>query len=427
MKRYGVGLLLVFTWSGWTAADQVLTWEDCIRQAAQNNPDLLSALQAMESSRASYKGSFNGILPHLSVSNSYSDSSFTSANTANITGTSESKVWTAEGTASLDLIDFGQWASIQSASAFLHQSQANVYVAATNVLLALYKSFANVLFAQEEIQVNTAIRDTWKVNAQMINLRYESGSESKGNNMNTEAQYLQAEINLDQASRDLHVAQQQLNQSIGVDHFTAWVVTGTWSAPPVPMPRPDFNALLDKHPQILAQQAVVEQARAGINLAHSTLWPTLSLSYNKGTQGGSELPTNPFWTFTGVLNYPLFGSGLTSTYYASAAAQRTYDKSRQDLRSLRNQLSSNLESSWSAYALAQDEVRVQHAFLDAAKQRKDESDVRYQSGLMTFEEWILVVQDYVNFQTSFLRAEQNLILTEAQWRFATGEQLGAST
>jgi hypothetical protein len=43
---------------------------------------------------------------------------------------------------------------------------------------------------------------------------------------------------------------------------------------------------------------------------------------------------------------------------------------------------------------------------------------------MTFENWILVVNEYVNFQTSFLRAEQNRILAEAQWRFATGEQLG---
>jgi outer membrane protein TolC len=66
---------------------------------------------------------------------------------------------------------------------------------------------------------------------------------------------------------------------------------------------------------------------------------------------------------------------------------------------------------------------VQRAFLNAAKQRKDESDVRYRSGLMTFENWIIVVQDYVNFQQSYLRAEQNLILAEAQWRFATGEAL----
>ena len=100
------------------------------------------------------------------------------------------------------------------------------------------------------------------------------------------------------------------------------------------------------------------------------------------------------------------------------------DKARQDLRSLRNQTLTNLETTWSAFALAQDQIRVQHAFLEADKQRKAEYDVLYRSGLMSFQEWILVVQEYVNFQTSYLRSEQNLILAEAQWRFATGETLG---
>ena len=86
-----------------------LTWQDCVRLASRNNPDLISALRAMQASRAQYSGSYNGIFPHLSVSNSYSDTKSSSL--------PESKSWQAEGTASLDLIDFSQWASIQSASA----------------------------------------------------------------------------------------------------------------------------------------------------------------------------------------------------------------------------------------------------------------------------------------------------------------------
>jgi hypothetical protein len=67
---------------------------------------------------------------------------------------------------------------------------------------------------------------------------------------------------------------------------------------------------------------------------------------------------------------------------------------------------------------------VQRAFLDSAIQRKEESDVMYQSGLMTFQDWQLIMNDYVNFQKSYLSAEQNLIAAEGQWRFAIGQQLG---
>lgn len=429
MKRFFITFLVLTLTALASAQDQhtgqagqvvlanTLTWQDCVQLAARNNPDLFSALLASESSRALYLKSYNGILPQVSLSNSYSDSKTSSLG--------ESKSWTAEGNASLDLIDFGQWASIQSASASFKQSQANYQVAATTALLNLYKAFADLLYAQEEVQVNTAIRDTWKINADMIDLRYKSGSESKGDNLNTQASFLQARLNLEQAGRDIQVAQQQLSQVLGKDEFNALVVTGTWSASPAPNPPPDFAMLLAKVPQIQVQEAVVEQAQDAIKLAHSTLWPTLSLNFDKGTQGGSEFPKSPFWTFSGAVNYPLFGGGPTSTYYATQSAQRAYEKARQDLRSLRNQTLSNLESAWSSFVQAQDQIRVQRAFLDSDRQRKAEYDILYQSGLMSFQEWILVVNEYVNFQTSFLRAEQNLILADAQWRFATGELLAS--
>src|SRR5258708_4860531 len=146
-----------------------LTWQDCVRLAARNNPDLISSLRAMEASRAQYKGSYNGILPKVSLSNTYTD---TSGAVSGVT-----KPWQAQGTASLDLVDFGQWATIQSFSASLQQSQANLEVAGTTALLNLYKAFAALLYSQEEVQVTTNILDIWKMNAQMINLRYKSGSE----------------------------------------------------------------------------------------------------------------------------------------------------------------------------------------------------------------------------------------------------------
>src|SRR6185436_2670759 len=190
----------------------------------------------------------------------------------------------------------------------------------------------------------------------MVDLRYQSGRESKGNNMNTQAQLFQAQTSLDASNRALRVAQQTLNQAIGKDDFTALAVTGTWSSPQAPKPHPDFTPIVTQHPRIQAQQAVLDQARAAIKTAHSSLWPTLGLNYVKGTQGQTEFPTNPFWTFTGTVNYPLFGAGPTATYYASVAAERAYSSAKQDLRSLRNQLLSDLESAWAAYVAAEDAV-----------------------------------------------------------------------
>jgi len=123
---------------------------------------------------------------------------------------------------------------------------------------------------------------------------------------------------------------------------------------------------------------------------------------------------------------PLFGGGPTATYYAVSAANKNYAKALEDLHATRLQALGSLESSWSGFAQAEDQVRVQRAFLDSAIQRKQESDIMYQNGLMSYQDWQLIMNDYVNFQKSYLSAEQNLISAEGQWRFATGQQLGES-
>ena len=414
------GMTIIFLMSllaTWIRAesDIPLTWQDCVRLAAEKNPQLLSAIRAQEAGRAQYSGSYNGIFPHLSLSNSYTDSKES--------GIAESKSWQAQGSASLDLIDLNQWAAIQNSAASWRQSQANAWLASSNVLLNLYKAFAALLYTQEEIGVNKSIRDLWDQNAQMISLRYDSGAESKGNNMQTQAQFLQADVALTQVGRDLLVAQQQLAQALGQDDFSALAVTGTWAVTRAPLSPPDLNPLVERLPSMLVQQAVVDQAKASVRAAQSALFPTLSLNYNRGAEGSSEFPSSPFWTFTGLVSYPLFGGGPTATYYAVSAANKNYAKAQQDLHTVRLQARSALESAWSGFAQAEDQVRVQRAFLDSAIQRKQESDIMYQSGLMSFQDWQLIMNDYVNFQKSYLSAEQNLIAAEGQWRFATGQQL----
>jgi outer membrane protein TolC len=405
-----------------------LTWQDCVRQAALRNPQLLSALVQERASKAQYSGSYNGILPQLNLTHSYSQSSsdrptlLTDGTTGTVT--SRSHNWQAQATASLDLIDFGQWASIQNAAAVLRQNAANLQLASSTVLQSLYTTFAGLLYAQEEIQVASSIRDLRKTSAQTITLRYDSGTESKGNSMQTQAQYLQADLQLAQAKRNLRVAQQQLGQTLGIDSYTVLVVTGTWTAVGPNAEPPDFDPYINALPTVRVQQAVIDQAKAAVSSARSSLLPTLSLNYSRGYEGATEFPNNPYWTFTGLLSYPLFRGGPTATYYATTSAQRNLEKAEQDMRTIRLRARVALESAWSALAQAQDEVKIQRAFLDSAIQRKQESDITYQSGLLSYQDWQTITSDYVNFQNSFLSSEQNLLAAAGQWRFATGQQLG---
>lgn len=418
MTKTVIGVILAASVSNLVWAEPrtaPLTWTECIQIAARHNPDLRAALLDVESRRADYRGSYNGILPQISLSNSYRESETSGVNSGGS--------WNAQMSASLNLIDASEWASIQSSLASYHQSEASRKLAASTTLLDLYRAFSGLLYAQDAIHVNEAIRDIWKRNAQMVSLRYQSGRESKGNAMNTDAQRLQADTSVEQALRDRSAALTQLRQVLGEEPFTVTAVTGTWTAEAASTKTPDFDAMVNALPQVLVQQAAVDIARAKVRSAQSSIYPALSLNYTKGTTGSTEFPKDPFWTFSGVVSLPIFGGGPTSTYYANQSAQRAYDKARETLRSVKNQARVDLETAWAAFMEAQDQVRVQDAFLAAAAQRKAESDIRYQSGLMSFEDWNRVVSDYVSFQTSNLRARQNRVVAEAQWRYSQGESI----
>jgi outer membrane protein TolC len=69
---------------------------------------------------------------------------------------------------------------------------------------------------------------------------------------------------------------------------------------------------MDLLPAVRVQQAVVDEDKAAVSSAASALFPTFSVNYSRGVQDSSEFPTsNPYWTFTGLLSYPLFAGGPT--------------------------------------------------------------------------------------------------------------------
>ncbi|MEK7743971.1 MAG: TolC family protein, partial [Elusimicrobiota bacterium] len=152
-------------------------------------------------------------------------------------------------------------------------------------------------------------------------------------------------------------------------------------------------------------------------------WPTLSASYSKSLRGRSYFPGEPFWSAAGVLSRPLFGGGPTALSHGISAAGRDLERSEQGLRAARAQVQSALEAAWAGLAQNLDQLKVRELFLEAALQRDEEASVRYSSGLMTFENWELVVADLVDSERGVVRSRRDAMLAEAQWDRAAGLSL----
>lgn len=396
-------------------ASRPLAWEDCVGIASRSNPDLASSRRALEAGRASYYGSFNGFLPRLSLSNSYNDSR----------GSDGSSRWQAQGTASLDLFNASKAADIKSASAGLSRAEAGLRLASANLRLSLRQAFAQLLFAQQNLEVSRTILDIRQRSAQLVALRYDSGRESKGNMLRSKAQFVQAQADLAQALRALRTARNSLDRQLGLDDFAAVVATGALKAQAPPELPNDLQAFLALRPDIAVQEAAIKNAKASLGQARSSLWPSLSANYTRSRLGPGEFPSSRYhWTATAVLSYPLFGGGPSAAHFAVSAAKRSLEKEEQDLRSVRDQARVEMENAWSAFAGASDQVRVQTALLEAARQRSDEADVRYASGLLSYDNWEIIASDRIGSERQSLQARLNAVAAEAAWEKAIGKTLG---
>jgi outer membrane protein TolC len=396
------------------AAGEPLTWDRVEALAAQSNPELASTRFSAESSRASFYQSFNSVMPQVNLTNSLNEAKFTPTNR-----------WTAQASASMNFFDMSSIASIRSASANLSLAETNVRKASADLRQNVREAFTHLLFAQESLKVARLVSALRDRAGGMIGLRYNSGTAAKGDRMLADAQSLQARLSIVAAERDVRAAQRELAQRLGREEYEDFVASGTLGAAAPPARPEDLRALLALQPEVQIAQAQVRQANAGVAQAESSLWPTLTGEYNRSVAGPKEFPRAVYgWNAALTLSYPLFGAGPTSTWFGVKSAKRALDAAESNLTSARVAGLQSLESAWASYADAVDQVEVQNALLAADRQRNDEADVEYASGLLIYANWEQIASTRITAENQRINALRNAMDAETSWNRALGRALG---
>lgn len=408
--------VLLFAAAPASAADpQPLAWRDCVGLALRGNPDLAAARLAGEAGRAAYRGSLNAVLPTLSLTNTRSETESSAPSTHR---------WSAGATAKLDVFDRASYAGIRSSKAAWSRAEAQARQTSTELRFGLRRAFLQLLFAQENSEVSRFIRRIRVDGAQAVNLRYESGRESKGNMLRARAQLLQAEADVAQSERDLRAASRALERHLGFEEFRRVSATGTLEAPAAPQFPERAEDLVERRPDIAVRQSGVRSAEAALASAKSALWPRLSASFSRDVTGRTEFPNARWgWSAVGTLSLPLFGGGPTATYYDVAGSRSSLSRAREELRAARGAAVADVEGAWSDFARASSQAAVQAALLEAARQRSEEADIRYAGGLLSYDNWEIITTDRVGQERQELQSRLNAMTGEAAWDRARGRGL----
>jgi outer membrane protein TolC len=411
IKIISVALFLFCLVAAQVKAEEVLGWTDCLKEAKENNPGLISAAEKLKQLRADKAITQSSGLPQIS-------SSLTGSKTET-GGSAETNTYAYSLTGKQLLFDGSKTSNdVKAASETLRAQEYNYAVTSSNLRLSLRTAFSELLKAQELISITETIASRRKQNLELVKLRYEAGREHKGSLLTAQADLAQAEFEIAQAKRDLCLAQRQLTAELGRNKFSPVKVKGDFQIAESNRDKPDFEYLADNTIFLKELIAKKEAARFGLKSAKADFFPAVYLNTSYGETASSWPPNTESWSAGLSLSLPIFEGGSRIAKLSKAEAE--LNQAQADQQSGRDSVILTLEQTWVELQDSIDELSVQNKYLRAAEERAKIANSQYSTGLISFDDWVIIEDSLVSRKKSFLNAQANILLAEAYWIQAKG-------
>jgi outer membrane protein TolC len=420
-KIFLISLTLLIIGLDKAPAAETLTWQDCVKEAQKNHPDLISAEEGIKQSEADKKITTSDFLPAVNGSVDASTAK-TSTTTSGKTTSSTTDTYTYGVTGTQLLFDgFKTNDKAKAASENIKTARHNYRFVSSEVRLRLRTAFINLLKAQELLNITKEIYNIRRNNLELISLRYASGMEHKGALLTAEANIIQAEFEITQADRALKVAQRELLKEIGRTQFLPVRIEGSFKIGDLALEKPDFEMLAEKNPSLEKYNAQTKAALFDVKAAKADFYPQLSAQAAANRKSSNWPPENDQWSAGLSLSIPIFEGGLR--FAQVAKAESVFDQAKADERSKKDSVIVALEETWASFQDFVETVEVKKKFLLAAEERAKIAEAQYSLGLIQFDNWTIIEDDLVGAKKTLLDAQANALLAEASWIQAKGETL----
>ena len=106
-----------------------------------------------------------------------------------------------------------------------------------------------------------------------------------------------------------------------------------------------------------------------------------------------------------------------------AQAKALFNQAKEDERSAKDGIVVSIEQAWNTLQDTLETVEVEKKFLNAAQERAKISEAQYSLGLIQFDNWTIIEDSLVRAKKTFLDAQTNALLAQANWIQAKGETL----
>ncbi len=391
-----------------------IEWPEVLELTAKNNNDLIGSKKQMESSEWTYKKAYTNFLPQISA-----NMSMTEDLTASGTSPAGSKTYSYGLNVSQSLFKgMDNIYGLESAYADYEYYKASFVNTEASVYYGVRSAFIELLVAEKNVELLTKIYEYRKENSDLIKLRYESGKEDKGNLMRTEADEDEAEYNLNSVKRDLKLAKLKLSQLLGEKVDGAEGKIELQNPPAV-----DFDELLKKTPSFVMAKYQLKSAEIAKKSTISGFLPNVSLSGRWNKSGDEWPPENENSSWSLSLSYSFFPGG--SNFIDPIIYDLKLDKAKEDFENTVKDARYSLEEAYDGFLDSMEALKVKETHLEAAKERAKIARAKYLNGLMSYNDWDKIENDYVTAQRTVLSYKKAALMAEAAWYKSYGGYIHA--
>jgi len=413
-------------------AEESVIWLKCVNEAKNNHPDLVSALEKVSQYKAAKEVTRSAYLPQITGNASeVTSKGATFGSTGGDNAQSDVQVGASRRqSTSYDYSVTGQQLmfdgfktsfNLSTAERNIVASKYNYDVTSSNVRLRLRTAFVNLLTAQELLKISEDIRDRRKQNLDLVRLRYEGGREHKGSLLTSDADLAQAIYDVNSAVRSIYLSERQLTKELGRSKFIPMIAQGDFEIHDAARQRPDFDMLCNTNPLLQQLVAQKEAAKYGVQSAKAMFFPQIYASGTLGNTNVNAFPDKNEWSVGTNLTFPFFDGGNTIATVAKSRA--ALGQAEADERSGRDGVIFTLSNTWTVMQDAIDKVFVAKKSLEASLERARIAEAEYSIGLLIYDNWIIIENNLVTAKRTYLAAERDALIAEANWVQAKGGTL----
>jgi outer membrane protein TolC len=413
-----------------------ISWLACVEEAKTGHPDLISAYEKIKQSKASKEMTRSAYLPNISAGadadaswggssvssggSAFSGSSATSSRGSTAIKWQES--YSYEMQAQQLLFDgFKTSYDLSAAERNVRAARYFYDVTSSNVRLRLRTAYVNLLSAQELLKISEEIEMRRRENLELVKLRYEGGREHKGSLMTSEADLAQAVFDVNQAKRSIELARRQLTKELGRTIFEPMAAEGSLEVKDADPMEPDLEALAKSNPLLEQLVAQKEAAKFGVRSAKAQFFPQVFATGSGGKTDRDFPPENTQWALGLSLTLPVFdGGNMIANVSKSKAA---LGQARADERSGKDGVIYTMADTWTKLQDAAENVDVQLKVLEATRERARVGEAEYATGILSFDNWIIIENNLVAAKRTYISAQRSALLAEANWIQAKGGTL----